>query len=381
MARSIWTGSVSFGLVNVPVKAFTAVRDHQVHFNQLEKGTGARIRNEKVSDKTGDPVDADDIEMGYEIKSGRYVTFEKGELEDLRPDSTRTIEVTDFVALDDVDPIYYERTYWLAPDGDTARDAYQLLLAAMESRERVAIGTVVMRNKQYLTAVRPLDGALAMSTMRFADEIVARSDIDEIPSRPSKPAPKALKLATQIIDSLEGEWDPDQYHDTFTEELRRIIKRKDQGKEAVVREAPSQTADVIDLMAALKASVDAAKKTRGSRGKALAAAAEDLLEAAEDEADATGGGSRSKASGSRASGSNGRKKAASKTGAARKAPARKASGKKAAGKKAAAKASTGRSTAKKASARKASAKRATSARKAAGRSAKRASSGAARKSA
>lgn len=285
MARSVWTGSISFGLVNVPVKAFTAVRDHDVHFNQLEKSTGARIKYEKVSAKTGKEVAADDIELGYEITEGRYVTFERNELEELQPESTRAIDITDFVALADVDPIYYERTYWLAPADDTAAKAYQLLLAAMDERGRVGIGTVVMRNKQYLTAIRPLDGALAMSTMRFADEVVPRSKVDEVPSRRAKPEAKALKLATQIIDSLESEWKPEQYHDTYTEELRRLIKAKDEGKEVVVEAAPAQKADVVDLMAALEASVGAAKAARGRKGvaKALRKAAEEVAEAAEAE--------------------------------------------------------------------------------------------------
>ena len=189
MARSVWSGSISFGLVNVPVKAYTAVREHQVHFNQLDKKSGARIRYEKVSEKTGKEVDADDIELGYEIRSGRYVTFDKDEIEELKPESTKTIDVEDFVALADIDPIYYDRTYWLAPDGDAAKKAYPLLLAAMEDRERVGIGSVVMRNKQYLAAIRPLDGALAMSTMRFADEIVRRSRHRRHPA----PAPEARR--------------------------------------------------------------------------------------------------------------------------------------------------------------------------------------------
>ena len=191
MARPVWSGTISFGLVNVPVKAFTAVRDHDVHFHQLDKKSGSRIRYKKVTEKSGREVDADQIEMGFEIADGRYVTFDKKELDELRPKSTKAIEVSDFVALEDVDPIYYERTYWLAPDGDAAARAYQLLLAAMEERDRVAIGTVAMRNKQYLTAIRPLDGVLAMSTMRFADEVVPRKEIDELPSRRSKPAPRS----------------------------------------------------------------------------------------------------------------------------------------------------------------------------------------------
>ena len=167
----LWTGSISFGLVNVPVKAYTAVRDHDVHFNQLEKKTGARIRNKKVSDKTGKEVDADDIEMGFEIRKGRYVTFDKGELEELKPESTRAIDVTDFVDLEAVDPIYYERTYWLGRRR-CRQEGVRAPARRHGSEAKVAIGTVVMRNKQYLAAIRPLDGALAMSTMRFADEVV-----------------------------------------------------------------------------------------------------------------------------------------------------------------------------------------------------------------
>jgi DNA end-binding protein Ku len=267
MARPVWTGSISFGLVNVPVKAYTAVRDHDVHFNQLEKKTGARIRNRKVSEKTGKEVDQDDIEMGFEVRKGRYVTFDRDELADLKPESTKAIEVTDFVDLEAVDPIYYERTYWLGPADDAGKQAYQLLLAAMEDKQKVAIGTVVMRNKQYLSAIRPLDGALAMSTMRFADEVVPRSEVDGVPSRRSKPEPKALKLATQIVDSLAGEWKPEQYHDTYAEELRARIERKEKGKDVVDEPETEDSSDakVLDLMEALEKSVSAAK---GSRTKA-----------------------------------------------------------------------------------------------------------------
>ena len=271
MARPVWSGTISFGLVNVPVKAFTAVRDHDVHFHQLDKKSGARIRYKKVSEKSGREVADDNIEMGFEVSDGRYVTFDKQELADLRPTSTRTIEVTDFVPLDEVDPIYYERTYWLAPDGDAAARAYQLLLAAMDERERVAIGTVAMRNKEYLAAIRPLDGVLAMSTMRFADEIVPRRDIDELPSRRSKPAPKELSMALKLLDSLESDWDPKQYKDTYVEELRKRIKAKDAGKEITTEEPAQRSADVIDLSEALQRSLEDArggKRRRSTRRKA-----------------------------------------------------------------------------------------------------------------
>ena len=263
MPRSVWSGSISFGLVNVPVKAYTAVREHQVHFHQLDKKSGSRIRYEKVAEKSGKEVSGDDIELGYEIRKGRYVTFEKSELDELKPASTKTIDVQDFVALAEIDPIYYDRTYWLAPDGDPAKKAYALLLAAMEDRERVGIGSVVMRNKQYLAAIRPLDGALAMSTMRFADEVVDRKDITGIPQRRSKPEAKELRLATQIVDSLESDWKPERYRDTFTDQLHDIIERKDKGKDVVVEEdTGADDGEVLDLMAALEASVSKAKAAR-----------------------------------------------------------------------------------------------------------------------
>ena len=207
MARPVWRGAISFGLVNVPVKAYPAVRSHDVHFHQIDKRTGSRIRIRKVSAETGEEVAPDDIALGFEVGEGRYVRFDKGELEELRPASTRTIEVTDFVALDQIDPIYYERPYWLAPDGQVVGQAYQLLRAAMEDLGRVAIGSVVMRDRQYVAAIRPLDGALAMSTLRFADEVVPRSEVEDIPDQPAEPDPKLLAMATQIIDSLTTDWD------------------------------------------------------------------------------------------------------------------------------------------------------------------------------
>ena len=173
------------------------------------------------------------------------------------------IDVSDFVALDEIDPIYYENTYWLVPDGDGAKKSYQLLVAAMEDAHQVGIGTVVLREKQHLAAVRPLDGALAMSTMRFTDEVVARSEIEGLPRR-STADPKALRMAKQLIEGLSTEWNPKQYHDTYTEALRKRIAAKDSGKE-VVDAAEEPTGRVLDLMAALEASVEAGKKRNAAR--------------------------------------------------------------------------------------------------------------------
>ena len=283
MARAIWSGSISFGLVSVPVKAYAAVRDHKVHFNQLEKGTGARINYKKVSDKTGKEVTADDIESGYEIASGKYVVVEDEELEKLRPRTSRTIDVADFVELSQIDPIYYERTYWLGPDGEAAERPYRLLLAAMEAEGKAGIGTVVMRKKQYLAAIRPLDGALAMSTMRFADEVVPQAEVDDLPGKGAKPEPRELKLASQIIGSLATDWDPQRYHDTYTEELKELIEAKAKGKKIVVEEEAPAEATVVDLMQALEASLEAARKGGGRKlASEVAKVADQLAEQDEE---------------------------------------------------------------------------------------------------
>ena len=326
MARAIWSGSISFGLVSVPVKAFSAVRDHSVHFNQLEKKTGARINYKKVSDKTGKEVPSEAIESGYEVASGKYVVVEDEELEKLRPRTSRTIDISDFVDLHQIDPIYYERTYWLGPDGEAAERPYRLLLAAMEAEGKAGIGTVVMRKKQYLAAIRPLDGALAMSTMRFADEVVPQKDVDALPGKGAKPEPKELKLASQIIGSLATDWDPKRYHDTYTEELKNLIEAKAKGKEIVIQEdAPAET-NVLDLMQALEASLEAARK---GGGKKMEAEVRKLAEELADD-DADGGDEDAPAPTAKST-----RKAPGKKPAAKKGPAKKSASAKSPAKKSA----------------------------------------------
>ena len=256
MPRATWSGSISFGLVNVPVKAYTAVREHTNHFHQLDRKTGARVEYRKVSSKSGRKLEADDIEKGYEVTKGKYVVVDEEEFEQLRPRSTRTIDVTDFVELASIDPIYYASTYWLAAGDDGAARAYRLLFEAMEKKQRVAIGTVVMRNKQYLAAIRPLDGALEMWTMRFADEVVPRKEIDDIPSARVEPSDREVRLATQMIDSLTTDWEPARYADTYTDELRDLIEAKAKGKQITVEPELEPQAKVLDLMEALQASVE-----------------------------------------------------------------------------------------------------------------------------
>jgi DNA end-binding protein Ku len=269
MPRAIWTGSVSFGLVNVPVKLYPAVHHQNLAFHQFQEGTNTRIRNKRVSEKTGREVDYDDIVKGYEVEKGHYVMVDPDELAEFAPRATRTIDIEDFVALDDIDPIFYEATYYLAPDkSDGARKAYVLLREALEDEGKVAIGRLVMRTKQYLAAIRPYDRALALSTMLFHDEIVPVSEIDDIPTGRSAPkaTPAEVKMARQIIQSMASEWDPRRYEDTYRIQVLDFLKKKAAGEEIVVEEAPEEQAEVVDLMAALEASLEAAKKS-GSRSK------------------------------------------------------------------------------------------------------------------
>jgi DNA end-binding protein Ku len=263
MPRAIWSGSISFGLVNVPVKLYSAVHHQGLSFHQFQEGTNARVRNKRVSEKTGKEVAYDDIVKGFEITKGKYVMVEPEELADFAPRATRTIDIEDFVALADIDPIFYDSTYYLAPEkSDGAKKAYALLRKAMEDQGKVAIGRLVMRTKQYLAAIRPLDGALAVSTMLFHDEVVTVSDIDEIPTGRSAPkvAPAEVRMATQIIDSLSRDWDPSRYEDTYRVQVLDFLKKKAAGEEIVVEDEPEEESNVVDLMAALEASLEAAKK-------------------------------------------------------------------------------------------------------------------------
>jgi len=271
MPRAIWSGSVSFGLVNVPVKLYSAVHHQDLSFHQFQEGTDARIRNKRVSEKTGKEVDYDDIVKGYEVSKGKYVMVEPDELAEFAPRATHTIDIEDFVCLADIDPIYYDATYYLAPDkSEGARKAYGLLHKAMEDKGRVAIGRLVMRTKQYLAAIRPLDkGVLAVSTMLFHDEVVPAADIDDIPTGRSAPkvSSSEVKMAGQIIESMARDWDPDRYEDTYRVQVLDFLKKKAAGEEIVVEEEPEEQSKVVDLMAALEASLEAAKKGGSSSRK------------------------------------------------------------------------------------------------------------------
>lgn len=266
MARAIWSGSISFGLVNVPVKLYSAVQHKDVHFHQLQEKTGARIRYKKVSESSGREVDNDDIVKAYEVSDGNYVPVTDEDFEAAEPERTHTVEIEDFVALEDVDPLQFTNTYWISPeDSKGASKAYALLRDAMEKKERVAVGRFVMRTKEHLVLIRPVDNALALHTMLFPDEVVAASDVDGLPVR-ARPNPREVKMAEDLIESLTVKWNPKKYHDTYRERLLDIIKRKAKGEE-IVTEPREERAEVVDLMAALEASIEANKSRRKNRKK------------------------------------------------------------------------------------------------------------------
>lgn len=256
MPRTIWKGSLSFGLVNVPIGVYPATQDKSIHFNQFEAGTSDRIRYKKVNERTGKEVESSQIVKGVDLGGGDYVILSDEELAAAEPERSRYIEITDFVSLNEIDPVYFNTTYYLAPEGDAAGKAYALLRQAMQDSGKVAIATFVMRNKEYLVAIRPEADVLALETMYFADEV--RSPSTELPNLPSgeEPSEREIKMAELLIESMEGEWDPTRYRDTHREKIEALIEEKRQGK-TITASSAAPAAKVVDLMAALSASIKA----------------------------------------------------------------------------------------------------------------------------
>jgi DNA end-binding protein Ku len=256
MARTIWKGSLSFGLVNVPIGVYPATQDKSIHFNQFERGTADRIRYKKVNERTGKEVESANIVKGVDLGGEEYVILDENELAAAEPERSRYIEITDFVSLNEIDPVYFNTTYYLAPEGETAGKAYALLRQAMQDSGKVAIATFVMRNKEYLVAIRPEADVLALETMYFADEV--RSPVNELPNLPNaeQPSEREVKMAELLIESMEGSWDPSRYHDTHRQRVEALIEEKRQGR-TIVATAAEPASKVVDLMAALSASIKA----------------------------------------------------------------------------------------------------------------------------
>jgi DNA end-binding protein Ku len=265
MARPIWTGTISFALLSVPVKLFTATRSKDISFNQLERSTGKRIKQKRVSSETGEEVSADEIVKGYELSKDRYVVVEPDELEALAPtDATneKTVQILDFIDGSEIDPIYYEKGYYIAPDKGGARP-YSLLVQAMKATNKVAIAKVVMRQKEYVVAIRPKGDYLCMETMLFQDELVEPSEIDELANVTTELNEKELDMAKMLVETTASTFDPAKYKDEYREKVLALIEAKAAGEtyEAPQEDKPAQ---VVDLMAALEASLAAAKARKSA---------------------------------------------------------------------------------------------------------------------
>jgi DNA end-binding protein Ku len=276
----MWSGAISFGLVNVPVKLYSAVSRKTVRFNQLNAETGNRIQQKRVDPETGEEVGYDQIVKGYELTKDRYVVITPDELDALDPEKTRTVDIEDFVDLDEIDPVYYDHPYYLVPDKGATK-AYGLLLGAMKKANKVAIARVVLRSKEQLVAIRPSGDVLMMETMLFHDEVVPADDIEDLPEgKELKATDRELKMAQQLIDSLSSEFDPTSYRDEYREKVLELIEMKASGQEIAVQPEAPEPAKVPDLMAALEASLAAVKDDGAGKKKSTSSKKSDKKEKA-----------------------------------------------------------------------------------------------------
>ncbi len=272
MARAIWSGAISFGLVNVPVKLYTSTSPKSVRFHQLSAKTGARIKQKRVDASTGEEVAFEDIVKGYEITPEQYVMIEPEELEALDPKATRTIDIEEFVDLVEIDPIYYDHNYYLAPTAGGAK-AYRLLLDAMREAGKVGLGRVVLRSKQQLCALRPTGDVLSLTTMLFGDEVLAPDRLDELDAiAEAEASERELKMAQQLISSLSATFEPEKFRDEYRERVLELIERKASGETITVQAQPEEPAAAPDLMAALEASLAAVRSDDGEPDKAAKSA-------------------------------------------------------------------------------------------------------------
>jgi len=268
MARAIWSGTISFGLLNVPVRLFSAVARRNIALREIRESDNSRIKHKRVAEGTDEEVPYENIVKAYELTPGQYVPLSKDEMAALAPEKTRAIDVQDFVDIEEIDPMYFDSPYYLGP-ADGAEKAYSLLAAAMESSGKAAISRFVFRNKEHLAAIRASDGVLTLTTMRFHDEVVPPSELDDaLPDEKPKVAKREQQMAEQLIDSLSTEFEPGAYKDEYREQLLALIEQKAEGKEIVAPEAEAPKATKApDLMAALEESI-AAVKEKGSGGAA-----------------------------------------------------------------------------------------------------------------
>ena len=286
MPRVIWKGSISFGLVTIGVQLFSAVSRKTVRFNQLDAQTGARVRYKKVSSADDSELGPERIVKGYELASGDYVTVTDAEFEQLAPEAARTIDIDAFIDLADIDPVFYDSAYHLVPDEAMAKP-YKLLAEAMGEADKVAICRFVMRSKQHLAAVRPVHGRLMLSTMVYADELVGADEIGGLDGLDGIAVDeRETAMARQLIAALESDFEPERYTDSYREALLDLIERKASGDTTATVASPAPTSDtVVDLMAALEASVAAAKEARKRHPAVAGEGAPTAAEASEPEAE------------------------------------------------------------------------------------------------
>lgn len=263
MARPIWSGSISFGLVNVPVKLYSATSPKEVRFHLLHDKDLGRVQQKRVCSIDGQEIPWEHIVKGFQIAKNRYVTVSKDELQALGPRATRSIDIEDFVELGQIDPIFYEHTYYLVPDRGASRP-YALLLEAMKKTSRVGIARFVLRTKQYLCAVRPMEKALALSTMLYGDEVVPQKDLDGLPDASSKPREKELGMAEQLVNSLAADFDISKYKDDYRKQVTELLEKKSEG-EPIAAEPDEPRGKVVNLMDALQKSLAAAREGGGLR--------------------------------------------------------------------------------------------------------------------
>lgn len=260
--RAIWTGSISFGLVNIPVRMYTATKDRDIHFHLLHDQDKSRLQRKLVSAATGKEVHPEHIIKGFEVARDQYVVVQKDEIASCAPEKSKAIEITDFIDLKEIDPMYYEQPYYLAPQPAAAK-SYRLLVEAMTKSQKIALANYVMHDKQHLAALRPVENLICLETMRYADEIVAPDEIEEAPDEHVKIAEKELKAAQQLIESLAGAFDPAKYSDEYRDCIMSLVNRKAHGEEIHVQPAAEKKAGrTTDLMSALEASLAAARESR-----------------------------------------------------------------------------------------------------------------------
>jgi DNA end-binding protein Ku len=278
--RSIWKGAVSFGLVNIGIKMYSATEEKDVSFHQVRRSDGSRIRYRRVAEADGQEVPYGEIAKGYELPNGETVVLSDEDFADLPLPSAKVVDVLEFVPAEQIDPIYFSRSYFLEPEKPAVKP-YLLLREALESSGMVGLVKVALRSREQLATLRVRDGVIVLETMLWPDEV--RQPDFAFLDQPADLRPQERQMAESLVRSMAGDFDPDQYHDEYREALQQVIEAKVEGREVV--EAPGAAvpdqANVVDLMAALRASVEAAKKTRG---EAPAAESTQAAESAADEA-------------------------------------------------------------------------------------------------